>query len=101
MQFHFPYLQVGGLIVELSSDVDVSSTRSHGPTSDQAAFHQLVWIIPHDLSVLAGARLSLICVYYQILWPKHKQELSFAKGNNWFTSSAAIYSVLIYSEYTG
>lgn len=71
MQFNV-HLQVGGLIVELSSDVDVSSTRSHGPPSNQAAFHKLVWIIPHDLSVLAGARLTLIRIYHEILWPKNE-----------------------------
>lgn len=66
---HF-YLQVGRLIVELSSDIDISSTRPHGPPSNQAAFHQLVWIIPHNLPVLTGARFSLICIHHQILWPK-------------------------------
>lgn len=68
------YLQVGGLIVELSSDVDVSSTGSHGPPSDQAAFDQLVWVIPHDLPVLTGARFSLICIHHQILWANIRKQ---------------------------
>lgn len=70
---HF-HLQVGRLVVELSSDIDISSTCPHGPPSHQAAFHQLVWVVPHDLSVLAGARFSLICIYHKVLWPKKKQK---------------------------
>merc|ERR1719402_1162337 len=55
-------LQVGGLVVELSSDVDVASPGSHGRASDQAAFNQSVRVVPHDLAVLASSRLALVSV---------------------------------------
>jgi hypothetical protein len=46
------YLKVGSFIVELPSDVDVGGPGAHGPTRHQAALHQLVRVMPHDLSVL-------------------------------------------------
>jgi hypothetical protein len=46
------YLKVGSFIVKLSSDVDVGGPGAHGPARHQAALHQLVRIMPHDLSVL-------------------------------------------------
>lgn len=63
------HLQIGGLVVEFPSDVDVGSPGSHGPASYQAAFHQLVRVMAHDLSVLAGAWLPLISIHHQILGP--------------------------------
>lgn len=64
------HLQVGRLIVELSSNINVGSTCTHGTSSYQAALHQLVWVIPHDLPVLTGAGLSLVRIHHQILWPE-------------------------------
>lgn len=63
------HLQIGGLIVEFPTDVDVGSTGTHGPAPHQAAFNQLVRIVAHDLPVLAGAWLPLISVHHQILGP--------------------------------
>ncbi len=73
------HLQVGWLIVELSTDVDVGSTRSHGPASHQTALDQLVRIITHDLSVLAGTGLSFVSIHYQIFRPERvKKRASYA-----------------------
>merc|ERR1719295_1994712 len=58
------HLEVGGLVVELSPDVDVSGSGSHGPTRNQ-----LVGVVSHNLSVLASARLSLVGVDDQVLGP--------------------------------
>ena len=64
------HLQVGGLIVELSPDVDVGGTGPHGLARHQAALHQFVGVVAHDLPVLAGARFTLISVDHQILGPE-------------------------------
>lgn len=68
------YLQIGGLIVKLSSDIDISSTCAHGPASNQAALHQFMWVIPHYLPVLTSAWFSLISIHHQILWPKSRKK---------------------------
>lgn len=36
------------------------------PTRDEAALHQLVRLVPHDLAVLARARLALVAVDHQV-----------------------------------
>ena len=69
LRFIMLYLQIGGLVVEFTPDIDISSTSSHGSSSDKTTLDQLVWIIPHDLSVLACSWLSLISVHHQILRP--------------------------------
>ena len=60
-------LQVGGLVVELSSDVDVASPGTHGSTSNQAALHQGVRVVPHDLTILASSRLTFVSIDDQVL----------------------------------
>merc|ERR1711972_483378 len=60
-------LQVGGLVVELSSDVDVAGPGSHGGASDQAAFNQSVRVVSHDLAILASSRLALVSIDHQVL----------------------------------
>lgn len=61
-------LHVGGFVVELAADVNVSSASTHGTTSDQAALDELMWIVSHDFSVLAGSRFALVGVDDEILW---------------------------------
>ena len=61
-------LHVGRLVVEFTTNVDVGSTSAHGTASDQAAFDELVRVVTHDLSVLAGAWLAFVCVDDQVLW---------------------------------
>ena len=61
-------LQVGGLVVELSSDVDVASPGTHGSTSNQAALHQGVRVVTHDLTILASSRLTFVSIDDQVLW---------------------------------
>merc|ERR1719285_596846 len=61
-------LQVGGLIVELSSDVDVASSGAHGSTSNEAALHQGVRVVTNDLTILASSRLTFISIDHQVLW---------------------------------
>lgn len=67
------HLQVGGLIVELSSDVDVGGAGAHGTAGHQAALHQLVGVVAHDLPVLAGARFPLVRVHHQVFGPVGKR----------------------------
>merc|ERR1719447_690360 len=76
-------LQVGGLVVELSSDVDVAGPGSHGGASDQAAFNQSVRVVPHNLAILASSRLALVSVDHQVLraaivWLVHEAPLEAA-----------------------
>merc|ERR1712045_248925 len=54
------HLEVAGLVVELSSDVDVAGPGSHGSASHQTALHQCVRIVSHNLPVLASSGLSLV-----------------------------------------
>merc|ERR1719173_296662 len=61
-------LQVGGLVVELSSDVDIASSGAHGSTSNEAALHQGVRVVTHDLTILARSRLTFISIDHQVLW---------------------------------
>ena len=53
-------MEVGGLIVELSSDVDVCGSGSHGPAGNKTPFQKLVRVVPHDLTILACSRLTLL-----------------------------------------
>merc|ERR1719204_2699584 len=76
-------LQVGGLVVELSSDVDVAGPGSHGGAGDQAAFNKSVRVVPHDLAILASSRLALVSVDHQVLgtaivWLVHEAPLEAA-----------------------
>merc|ERR1719209_143157 len=59
-------LQVGGLIVELSSDVDVASPGAHGSTSNEAALNQGVRVVTHDLTILASSRLTFVSIDHQV-----------------------------------
>lgn len=68
------YLQIGRLIVKLSSDVDVRSTSTHGPPSDQAAFYQLMWVVTHYLTVFTRPRLPFISIHHQVLRPEDTGE---------------------------
>ena len=52
-----------------SPHVDVGCTCAHGCACNQAALHQLVGVMAHDLPVLAGAWLGLICIHHHIRGP--------------------------------
>jgi hypothetical protein len=54
------------LVVELSSNIDVGGSGVHGTPSDEAALDQLVWVLAHNLAVLAGSGLTLIGVDDQV-----------------------------------
>ena len=43
-------LEVCCLVVEFSSDVNVSGPCAHGTSCDQASFNQLVGVVTHNLS---------------------------------------------------
>lgn len=88
-------LDVGGFLVEFSSNVDVgcrgrgtevsrhpsssdkylkdrlrlTGTSVHSSPSYQTPFDELVRVSPHDLPVLAGTRLSLVGVDYEVSRP--------------------------------
>merc|ERR1712183_1148311 len=60
-------LEVAGLVVELSSDVDISSPGAHSFTGHQASLHQGVRVVSHYLPVLACSGFSLVSIDDQIL----------------------------------
>lgn len=55
-------LEDGGLLDEFTSDVDVGGGRVHGSAGDEASLDELVWVLSHDLAVLASSGLTLIGV---------------------------------------
>jgi hypothetical protein len=44
-------------VLPSTPDVDVPSSRPHAHPGNEAPFHQLMRLVPHDLPVLAGAWL--------------------------------------------
>ena len=46
----------------LTAQIDVAGMRAHRIGGHHAAFDQKVRIVTHDLAVLAGARLGLVCI---------------------------------------
>ncbi|GJD83145.1 hypothetical protein HPGCJGGD_1008 [Methylobacterium haplocladii] len=52
-----------------TADVDVAGMRRHREGGDQAALDQEVRIVPHDLSVLAGAGLRFVGIDDEIVRP--------------------------------
>jgi hypothetical protein len=62
-------LQALALADELAADVDVAGVRAHREAGDQAALDEKMRIVPHDLAILAGARLGLIGVHDQVVRP--------------------------------
>jgi len=70
------YLKVGSFVVELSSDVDVGGPGAHGAARHQAALHQLVRIVPHDLSVLKRVSFYYFLTFLKGLVPKDVSEHS-------------------------
>lgn len=74
------YLQVGRLVVELSSDVDVRSSSTHGSARHQASFDQLVGVMAHDLAVFTRPRFPLVGVDHQVLWPRHRRTHGRGQG---------------------
>jgi len=61
-------LNDGSFIPELSTDINVSSSCTHGKTYNQSSFDELVRIVTQNLSVLASARLGLISVNDEVGW---------------------------------
>ena len=77
-------LEDGGFVVELAANVDVCRcalsylsmyhsspilyicTHVHCSPSDQTSLNQLMWILPHNLTVLACAWLALISIHHKI-----------------------------------
>src|SRR5918993_666091 len=51
----------------LATDIDVGRMSAHGEGGDEAALDQEMRIIPHDLPVLAGAGLRLVCVDHEVV----------------------------------
>mmetsp|Transcript_16636 Transcript_16636/g.55431 ORF Transcript_16636/g.55431 Transcript_16636/m.55431 type:complete len:204 (-) Transcript_16636:334-945(-) len=60
------FLQGNIFIVVFSTNVDVSSLGEHGSTNNQTSVHQLVRLMPENLSVLACAGFTLIGVHHKI-----------------------------------
>ncbi len=60
-------LQGFALAHEFAADIDEGMMRAHGEGGDDAAFDQGVRIMAHDLAVLAGAGLRLVCVDDEVM----------------------------------
>src|SRR5262245_61107068 len=52
---------------ELAAHIDVAGMCAHCAARVQAAFHEQMRIVPHDLAVLAGARLRLVGIHHEIM----------------------------------
>jgi hypothetical protein len=52
-----------------TADVDVGRVGSHREGRDEASFDQEMRIVPHDLPVLAGARLGLVGIHHEVMRP--------------------------------
>lgn len=50
-----------------------TSTGAHGPSGDQATLDELVGVLPHDLTILAGSGLTLIGIHHKVLGPNDGQ----------------------------
>jgi len=59
-------LQVGSLLVELSTDVDVSSGSVHGTASDETSFNQFVGVSSENFTIFACTRFTLVSIDDQI-----------------------------------
>jgi hypothetical protein len=53
----------------LAADVDVAGMSVHREGGDQAPLDQEMRVMPHDLPVLAGARLRLVGVDHEVMRP--------------------------------
>ncbi len=62
-------LQGLALADELAPHINVAGMRAHREAGDQAAFHQRVRIVPHDVAILAGAGFALVGIDHQIMGP--------------------------------
>src|SRR5579859_2700879 len=62
-------LQCNSLIIKLSSNINITSSGIHSPAYDNTSLHQLMWILPHDFSILARPWLTLISIDNQISRP--------------------------------
>jgi hypothetical protein len=55
-------LQDGSFVDEFASNVDIGSAGVHGSAGDKAAFDELVGVLSHDFTILAGSGFTLISV---------------------------------------
>lgn len=62
-------LDVGCLLVELSSDVDVGSSRVHAAPGDETTLDEFVGISAENFAILASARFTLIGVDNKVTGP--------------------------------
>ena len=49
-----------------ASDIDVADGRAHRETGIEAAFQEELRVMPHDLAILAGARLRFVGIDDQV-----------------------------------
>jgi hypothetical protein len=62
-------LQPLALADEFAADVDVAGVNAHGEAGNEAALHQQMRIVPHDLAILARAGLRLVGVDDEVVRP--------------------------------
>mmetsp|Transcript_10680 Transcript_10680/g.18814 ORF Transcript_10680/g.18814 Transcript_10680/m.18814 type:complete len:468 (-) Transcript_10680:308-1711(-) len=54
------FVQDDGLVEVFSTNVNVRRPCPHGVSGEQTAFHEFVWVLAHDFSVLTGSRFAFI-----------------------------------------
>src|SRR5665213_3535783 len=62
-------LQGFALADEFAPYINVTGVCAHREAGDQAAFHQRVGIVAHDVAILAGAWLAFVGIHHQIMRP--------------------------------
>jgi hypothetical protein len=55
-------LENSSLLDEFTTDINVGGGRVHGSARNKTSFDELVWVLSHNLTVLAGSGLTLIGV---------------------------------------
>src|SRR6202011_3770950 len=58
--------QVLALPDEFAAHVNIAGMRAHREAREQAALDQQMWIVPHDLAILAGAGFGLVGIDHEI-----------------------------------
>src|SRR5262249_23181732 len=61
--------QAFALANEFTAHIDVAGMRPHREGRDQASFDKMMRIVAHDIAVLAGTGLGLVCVDNKIVRP--------------------------------
>ena len=78
-------LDMGGLLVELATDVNVCSAGVHGTASNETTLYEFVGVAAHDFAVLAGSRLTLVSIYNEVARAGEKRVGKYGEREGGFT----------------